>query len=137
MPGRLPGNLRTGIVLARGLHRHFALELVHVPAAGADRRADAEWSVLRYLSGEVARDLEMAALRSDPVDETGCERFFGRKKPAGQDYLRRPCAGTAEIHQCAIFSTSEAARGLGHLKLGVLGQRRSDRIRGRYRGPGP
>ena len=46
----------------RGLHRHFALELVHIPATGADRRANRE--------------------RRVPADGTSCVRREARSSEA-------------------------------------------------------
>ena len=62
------------------LDGHLALELVHVPAAGAHRRAHAERRVLHNLARELAGDFEMMAFRCDPVDHAGRKRLLGGKE---------------------------------------------------------
>jgi hypothetical protein len=54
----------------------LVLELVHVPAAGAHRRAHRERRVLGDFGGEILRHFEVAALRRKAVDDAGCEGFF-------------------------------------------------------------
>src|ERR1700686_4256418 len=60
-----------------GLHDDLALELLHVPAAGAHRRPHRERGVFRDLGGELVGDFEMLALRRDPVDDAGRVGLLG------------------------------------------------------------
>src|SRR6516162_2821502 len=96
----------------RGLHDDLALELLHVPAAGAHRRADREWWVLRDFGRQLAGDLEMLALLCHAVDEPGRKRLLRREEAAGQCHLVGESSSAAEIQQCPIFRAAEAARGL-------------------------
>src|ERR1700730_19126449 len=59
----------------RRLHPHFALELVHIPATGADRRANRERRVLRDFGSKLESDFKMAAFRRDAGDYGGPEGF--------------------------------------------------------------
>ena len=76
-----------------GLHRHFAFELVHIPAARTHRRAYRERRVLCDLGGEFIGDFEVAALRRDAVDDAGGESFLGGEETAGQGDLGREGSG--------------------------------------------
>src|SRR5215469_12372053 len=65
-----------------GLHDDLALELLHVPAAGAHRCTDRERRVFGDFGGEVAGDFEMLSFGRDAVDEAGGKRFLGGEEPA-------------------------------------------------------
>src|SRR5277367_6276177 len=99
--------LRQVKLQGRGLHRHFALELVHVPAAGADGGAHRERRVPRDFGGELVGGLEVAAFRRDAVDDAGGEGLLGGEEAAGQGHLGRKGGGAAEIQQGPVLGAAE------------------------------
>src|SRR6516225_10855307 len=94
------------------LHDDLALELLHVPAAGAHRRAHRERRVFRDLGGEIAGDFEMAAFGRHAVDQTGGKRLLGGEEAAGQCHLGGKGRTPTEIQQGPVFGAAEAPRGL-------------------------
>src|SRR5215471_20704600 len=91
--GGLPKIFREIQLQRGGLHCNLALELVHIPAAGAHRRAYRERRVLRDFGGQLVGDFEVAAFRRNAVDDAGGESFLGGEETAGQGDVGREGSG--------------------------------------------